>query len=325
MLILNREHLEPLISWEETISLMKEVFLEFAQGKVVMPERSAIHVGEKGNSILFMPAFVPSAGGLGIKLVSIFPTNQGGNTPTVTSKVLMVDDQTGVVKAILDGVFITALRTAAVSALATDLLSRKDSSVLGVFGAGIQAKHHILAIQNVRSLKTVLVFDSNKEKAQQLCKELTSSNPQPTHRVANSPDSLVIESHIIVTATTATTPVFDGNKLKPGTHITAIGSFKPNVRELDDATMKRSRIFVDISEEAMKEAGDILIPLGNGTLKGNPIAGELGDLVTGKVPGRRNDEEITVFKSVGAAMEDIIVAAALLRKAGQKGIGSEVS
>jgi ornithine cyclodeaminase len=325
MLILNRENLEPIISWEEAISLMKEVFLEFAHGRVVMPERSAIHVGEKGNSILFMPAFVPSAGGLGIKLVSIFPTNQNTAVPTVTSKVFMVDDQTGLVKAILDGGFITALRTAAVSALATDLLSRKDSSVLGVFGAGIQAKHHILAIQAVRSLKTVLVFDSNKEKAKEMCRELTSARSQPSYRVADSPDALVNESHIIVTATTATTPVFDGNKLKAGTHIVAIGSFKPDVRELDDATMKRSRIFADIPEEAMKEAGDILIPLSNGTLKGNPISGGLGDLVTGKVPGRRNDEEITVFKSVGAAMEDIIVAATLLKKAEQKGIGSKVS
>ena len=325
MLILNKEHIEPLLSWDEAISLMKEVFLEFAQGKVVMPERSAIHVGEKGNSILFMPAFVPSVGGLGIKLVSIFPTNQGGEMPTVTSKVLIVDDQTGVVKAILDGGFITALRTAAVSALATDLLSRKSSSVLGVFGAGIQAKHHILAIQSFRPLKTVLVFDSNRQKAQQLCEELTKSRSQAAYRSADSPDTVVAESDIIVTATTATTPVFDGNKLKPGTHVVAIGSFKPNVRELDDATMKRSRIFVDIPEEAMKEAGDILIPLGNGTLKGNPILGGLGDLLTGKVPGRNNDEEITVFKSVGAAMEDIIVAATLLKKAEQKRIGSKVS
>lgn len=325
MLFLDREQLEPLITWGEAVSLIKEVFLEFSAGRIVMPERSSIDAGEEGNSILFMPAYVPKVGGLGIKLVSIFPTNQSANLPTISSKVLLVDAETGVVNAILDGGFITAIRTAAVSALATDLLSRKDSSVLGIFGAGIQAKQHVLAVQTVRSVESVLVFDSNMEKAAQMCGELAKRHADVRYHPAGSSKEVVDGSDIIVTATTATTPVFDGTGLRPGTHIVAIGSFKPNVRELDDATMRQARVFVDLPDEAMKEAGDILIPLSNGTLKKNPIVGGLGDLLTGKVPGRTNEEEITVFKSVGAAMEDIIVASALLKKAEQKGIGSKVS
>jgi len=319
MRILERSDIEPVIGHADVLPLMRLVFEEYARGRVKLPDRTALDGWGKNDTVLIMPAAVPAVHGLGTKVISIFPSNASRALPTISSQIILLDGDTGSVRALLDGAFITALRTAAVSALATDILARKDAGSLGVFGAGEQAQHHIEAILQVRELHNVTVFSRSPERAVRLCETCRArQSGDAVFEVAAGPDALIENCDIIVTATTSVEPVFSGSSLRPGTHICAIGSFKPHVRELDDITVSRSKIFVDVTGHALKEAGDLMSPIGRGVIGPERIMGELGQLVTGQCSGRTDDTEITLFKSVGAAMEDIIVAAAICDRLDQQ-------
>lgn len=322
MRLLSRNDVAKLITMKETLELMKEVFLEVAKNEVVLPERTVIELSNKKDAVLFMPAYIPKTRGIGIKTVSVFPGNVTKNIPTVTAQILLINPDTGEVLCIIDGGIVTALRTGAVSGLATDILSRRDAENLGVFGAGVQAKTQIEAIQEVRRIKRVKIYDINPASARKLADEMNETNVYLCQfQAVESQETVVNGSDIVVTATTSETPVFDGNLLNPGTHINAIGSFKPGVREVDDTTVRRSRIFVDSTSHALKEAGDLIIPIGNGTISENDIQSDLGGLVAGEKSGRINAEEITFFKAVGMATEDIAVAQRIYRKAEEHNLG----
>lgn len=322
MRLLSRTDVEKLITMKETIDLMKGVFSEVAQNGVVLPERTVIELSNKTDAVLFMPAYIPRTGGIGIKVVSIFPNNVSKGIPTITAQLLLNNPDTGEVICIMDGGIVTALRTGAVSGVATDILSRRGAEKLGVFGAGVQAKTQIEAILEVRKINHVKIYDINRASARKLVDEMNKTNAYACQfQAAESPDATVADADIVVTATTSKTPVFDGNLLKPGTHINSIGSFKPNVREVDDTTVQRSRIFVDSIPDALQEAGDLIIPMGKGLISERDIQADLGDLVAGKKTGRKNAEEITFFKSVGMAVEDIAVAQRIYRKAEENNLG----
>lgn len=322
MRLLSRSDVEKLITMKETLGLMKDVFSEVAKNAAILPERTVIELSNKTDAVLFMPAYIPRTSAIGIKIVSIFPNNVLKGIPTTTAQILLNNPDTGEVLCIMDGGIVTALRTGAVSGVATDILSRRDAENLGVFGAGVQAKTQIEAILEVRKINCVKICDINSASAQKLAREMDEINAYTCRfQAVESPDAVVTNSDIVVTATTSKTPVFDGNLLRPGTHINSIGSFKPSSREVDDTTIRRSRIFVDSTLHALKEAGDLIIPIKKGILSKRNIQANLGELIAGEKTGRKDVEEITFFKSVGMAVEDIAVAQMIYRKAEENNLG----
>ena len=326
MRILRRSEVERLVQMPEAIDLMRAVFEQVGRGDVEVPERIGLTLNGGRDSVLFMPAHLPASQGVGLKIVSVFPDNQRQHgVSTINGVVLLNDANTGEVTCLMDASYLTALRTGAVTGLATDLLARSDSRVLGVFGAGVQARTQIDAVVHVRPVERVVIYAPTRAHARALAQEIDLRyGPRCRGDVAETPDAVLDEADEIVTDTTASTPVFDGARLREGTHVNAVGSFKPWVREVDTTTIQRARIFVDEREAALKEAGDLLMPMAEGLLQPDDIAADLGELVTGSRTGRHSAREITFFKSVGLAAEDVIVAQRVLQKAVKADVGISI-
>jgi alanine dehydrogenase len=324
MRLLTRDDIRKLISMKEVIELMRVLFCEVGKGNVVVPDRAVIDLNNGRDAILFMPGFIAKNRSVGVKVVSVFPENISTKIPTTNATVLLNDPDTGEVISMLEGGFITSLRTGAVSAVATEVLAVQDARNLGVFGSGVQARTQIEAILEVREVESVKIFDVNHESSKHLALEFQKMRGNNcVFQSVQSPDELVPNCQIIVTATTSKTPVFDGNLLRDGTHINSIGSFKPHVREVDDETITRSKIFVDARSLSLKEAGDLIIPMKKGLISENEVQAELGELVLGKRKGRESADEITFFKSVGMSVQDIAVASMVHKKALDDNIGAE--
>ena len=307
---------------KETIDIVRQVFSEVGKKQVILPDRTIIDLNKTEDSILFMPAYIPNTGGLGIKIVTVFPENRLKNIPTISALLLLSDPDTGIITTIMDGGYITALRTGAVSGIATDILARRESKNLGIFGAGVQARSQIEAILEVREIDNVTIYDPIEEVSGNLVKTLDKEYGSSCFfQSAKSSEMVVENSDIIITATTSQIPVFDGSLLKDGTHINSIGSFQSFSREVDDVTIQRSGIFIDSYNCSLKEAGDLIIPLQKGIISENDIKADLGELILEKKKGRESENDITYFKSVGMAVQDIAVARVLEEKANDKGLG----
>jgi ornithine cyclodeaminase len=220
----------------------------------------------------------------------------------------------------MDGTWLTALRTGAAGGLAADLLARKDASTVALFGAGVQARSQLEAVRCVRPVTDVRVVSRTAASADALVAELDGLSA----RRARSPEDALRGADIVIAATDSRTPVFDGTLVEPGTHVTAIGSFTPEMREVDTALVTRARVVVDQREAALAEAGDLIGPIRDGALDASAVSAELGEVVLGRAPGRRTDEEITLFKSVGNAVQDVAIAASVLAEAERRGLGSTV-
>jgi ornithine cyclodeaminase/alanine dehydrogenase-like protein (mu-crystallin family) len=220
----------------------------------------------------------------------------------------------------MDGILLTAMRTGATSAVATKYLSRENSETLGIIGTGAQAPFQAEAVCQARSIQRILVYDRERERAENFSKRVFENLQIPVKVMATSRE-VVIESDILVTVTTSTVPVFDGRDLKTGTHVNAVGAYTPETRELDEMTVKKSKIVVDTYEGCMAEAGDLLIPMRDGKLSQESIYADLGEIVLGQKPGRIRDDEITLFESVGFALEDLVVASLAYGRASEKGVG----
>jgi ornithine cyclodeaminase/alanine dehydrogenase len=289
-----------------------------------MPTRVSLSLGDKSGWLGAMPAYLARAGSLSTKIVSVYGNNATlRGIPNVLATIILNDVETGRAEAILEGSYITAMRTGAVSGVATKYLARNDSEVLGVFGAGVQARKQLEAVREVRKIKTVIVFDTDRYRAQGFLAEISAAS-NLNASVASSPTELVRASDIIVTATTSTTPVFSGREVKPGTHINAIGAFTPTSREIDDETVSASKIVVDSIDASLAEAGDIIIPLKEGVIQRQDIRAELGEIITGKKPARTSAQEKTLFKSVGLGIQDAAVAKLVFEKAQTVGVGTQV-
>jgi len=237
--------------------------------------------------------------------------------------VVLNDVDSGRVLAILEGAYLTAMRTGAVSGVASKYLARTNSEIAGIFGAGVQARKQLEAVREVRNIRTVKVYDSDHERARSFIAELSSQSGIEASGV-KSPAELVRASDIIVTATTSQTPVFDGHDLKPGTHINAIGAYTPSTRELDGETVSSSKIVVDSIDAALAEAGDLLIPMKEGIIQRRDIWAELGEVITGRKKGRTSEREKTLFKSVGLGIQDAAVARLAFEKAEKEGVGTQI-
>ena len=269
-----------------------------------------------------MSAYLPGKNQLGVKVISAFRNNpKKYNLPTITGEVILLDARTGIPLAIMEAGHITAVRTAATSAVATKYLARQNATSVGIFGSGVQAESHLLALKTVLDLDRAFVFDIAQIKCAEFCTRMTRKLGL---RVTPMDPKGVAEADVVVTATTSVVPVFDGRWLRRGTHVNGIGSHRSNERELDTVTVCGSKLVVDSRQSAMQEAGDILIPISEGRLAQEAIHAELNEVVLHEKPGRVDDEEITVFKSVGLATEDIAVATAAYKRALESGVGREI-
>ena len=305
----------------ECIHAVEEAFRELALEAARMPHRVSLPIPLQGGWLGVMPAFLPHAESLTTKIVTVYPHNlTSHNIPNVLAAIIVNDIETGRVEAVMDGSEITAMRTGAVSAVATKYLARQSATRVGLFGAGVQARKQLQAMREVRKIEYVKVYDTNKELAKNLTVSLSTDSAVDAS-VAHSPDEVVQESDIIATATTSSTPVFNGRLLQPGTHINAIGAFTPSTREVDSETVAASKIVVDSIEAALEEAGDILIPLKEGVIQRQNIWAELGELVIGRKRGRTSEQERTLFKSVGLGIQDAAVAKLVLQKAQNLDVG----
>jgi len=323
--VLNAADIRRLISMTEAIEVVKEAFVQLSQKKAQAPLRTALQLSGEGDAALIMPAFLEKSRALGAKVVTVFPANPKKGLPATQALVLLVDAETGGPLAIYEGTYLTRLRTGAATGAATQLLSRPESATLALFGAGGQALAQALGVLAVREIREVRIFDLLPRRAESLKETLTQEAGSKLKVLkADSAEKAMQEADILVTATTSRTPVFPGRALSPGAHINAIGAFTPEMQEVDEETILRSRLFVDCLDTCLEEAGDLIIPLKKGLIRREAIQGELGEVVSGKKTGRKTREEITYFKSVGNAVQDISVAQALFRRALEKGIGAEI-
>lgn len=295
-------------------SLIEALREAFRQGGEAMPVRQAYDVGSSGAPahLLTMPAWRRGET-LGVKLVTVFPQNAARGIGAVSSLYVLFDGETGVPRAMIDGEALTNRRTAAASALASSYLSRADSSTLLIVGTGHLAHHLPAAHAAVRPINKVLVWGRNAERAAALTATLNGEGLKA--EAVGDLDAAVARADIISCATTSTEALVKGRQLRPGTHVDLVGAFTPAMRECDDETVLRARVFVDTRAGALAEAGDILQPIAAGAITADAIRGDLHDLAGGAVQGRRDAAEITLFKSVGAAIEDLTAASLLVRKA----------
>ena len=298
LLFLNEDRVRQYLRMTDLIPAMEKALIVFSAGKVTQPVRSVIKVDPPGGFLGLMPALTPE--GLGLKAVTFYPSNAEHGIPTHMATIFLVDPRTGTPLAIMDGRLITEMRTAAVSAVATKLLAAPDARILGILGSGVQARSHLEALRLVRQFEEVRVWSPTKEHAKQFAEEIGGT--------AVSAEEAVRGADVVVTVTNSKTPVLKGSWLKPGCHVNAIGACRPDWRELDDEAMANI-VFVDSREGAMKESGDVI-------LSGAKIYAELGEALAGKVPSRAG--EITIFKSLGMAVEDITAAILVYRAVTEK-------
>jgi ornithine cyclodeaminase len=326
MLIISAAEVRELLPMKEAIEADKKSFLLHSSGETELPVRPGFTMPGKG-SVLFMPAYVKGdVNRVGIKIVSVFPGNSAKGVPVVPAQVLLVDSDTGEVCALINGVEVTRIRTGAISGAATDILARKDSARAALFGTGGQAASQLEALLCARPIKEVRVFDSLVERiAPFVEKNLQLAEKYGARLVpAKSSDEAIDGADVVTTVTTSANPVFDGKRVAPGTHVNGVGSFVPDMRELDEHLLSRARVFVDNSEAVLAEAGDFLIPAASGAYRLDEIAGEIGDVLAGKLKGRTSNDEITVLKTVGYAVLDVVAAARIYENAIKRGIGREI-
>jgi len=325
VLALTRDDLRQLVTMPDAIALMKVAFQELSAGRALSPLRTSVPASDGQSVMLVMPAYVPASGAMGFKVVSIFPENPGKGLPTLNALVTVVDDTTGVPLAILNGAYLTALRTGAVSGAATDLLAREDSTRLVVIGAGKQAVTQAAAVCADRPIERITVVGRSQGGLERFGEDIRRDWPELADRVAFSTDATVIrDADVICLATTSSTPVFDHADLQPGTHINGVGSFKPEMQELPSASVAAATVVVDQFEAALEEAGDLIVPLREGVIGRDHIRHELGHLVERDTPLRQSAEEITFFKSVGNAVQDMAVARRAVQRAQELGIGQQI-
>jgi ornithine cyclodeaminase len=274
-----------------------------------------------------MPAYVQAdqAEALAVKVVSLFPHNPARGLAFIQAAVIAFEADTGRAIALLEGSTLTAIRTGAGSGAAIDILSRPDSRVVAVFGAGAQGRTQLEAACTARQIQKARIYDSNPDRAKAFAEEMAGQGRIPRDlKPAASPQEAVTDADIICTATTSTTPVFDDHDLKPGVHISAIGSYTPEMQEVPAETIQRAKIIVDSRSAVLAESGDLLKPIESGLISPEHIFAELGELVLGRKPGRESVEEITYFKSVGIAVQDAMAAQLAVKNAKAKGLGQEI-
>ncbi|MBV6394564.1 MAG: Delta(1)-pyrroline-2-carboxylate reductase [Anaerolineales bacterium] len=327
MLILTADEVRQALPMREAIEAMKHAYASLSDGKADAPLRTRLAIPPHNGLALFMPAYVQTqeTEALAVKIVSIHPQNPKRGLPYIHAAVVVLEADTGRALALLEGGALTAIRTGAGSGAAIDLLARADSKTLAVFGAGKQGRTQLEAACAVREIESVWVFNTSRERAEIFAAEMAGRGRIPKNlRVAASPAQAAKDADIICTATTSTHPVFADADIKPGTHISAIGSYTPEMQEVPAQTVARAKVVVDSRSAALAESGDLLQPMQEGLFDESHIYAELGEIALGQKNGRTAAGEITYFKSVGIAVQDALAAQLALNNAGKLGLGQRV-
>jgi alanine dehydrogenase len=312
-LFVNKEKIDSLLPMQECIEVMEKMFRSLAAGECVQPLRSMMWLPDRTGLLGMMPGHAQKLGVMGIKVISVFHANREAGLPSHQGVVVLFDAQHGQPLMLFDAGEITAIRTAAASAVATRLLARENSERLAIIGSGEQAKRHVEAMLLVRKIKRVDLWSRNEKDARELAEKISSQYKIPVH-MAKKAQQAVKHADIICTVTSSKEPVVMGEWITAGTHINAVGSSTPATRELDTVAIVKSKLFTDRYESLLNEAGDFLIPKKEIAITDEHIKAEIGEVLSGTKKGRENDEEVTVFKSLGIAAEDIFSAYHIYQK-----------
>lgn len=323
MLILSEKEVQSLIAIDELIAALIKAHIQYSAGKAVMPVRLVVALPQIGGRITSMPGFLDEDKALGMKVVTYFQDNPKRELPAILATVMLFSSETGKMIAAMDGTYITTIRTACASAMATQALANPETAVLGILGAGVQARAHIQALSRVRKLKKIKIFSPSGKNASAIKNEMEQSAGVGIEVAKNAEDT-VRESDLLVTVTTAQDPIVKAEWLKPGVHINAVGSHRPDAREIDGATLARSRIVVDSRAAIMGECGDILLAIKEQTITEKNLHAEIGEVLAGTKPGRSTANEITLYKSVGIAIQDVAAAQLVYHKALERKVGTHV-
>lgn len=308
----------------KAIEAVKDAFAQLSADRADVPLRTSLDVPRHNGVTLFMPAYLSDDDAMATKIVSVFNDNPTMGLPLIHALVVVVDAGTGAPEAMMDGGYLTALRTGAASGAATDLLARQDSHVAAIFGAGAQGRTQLEAVCAVRPIEEAWLYDIDREQAEVVAAEMVDALGL-TVRAADTPAQALRKADVVCTATTSSHPVFDDADVRPGTHLNAIGAYTPEMQEIPPDTVLRAKVVIDHHEAALAEAGDLLIPMEQGMMTAEHIHAELGEIVAGAKAGRQAVDEITLFKSVGVAVQDVAAASAVLEAARKIGLGTEVA
>lgn len=326
MRLLNKEDIVKVFSMQDAVESVKEAFLLYSQGKTENPLRTKIPAEKYGGNLLFMPTYAEETGYASLKIINIYPQNISKDRPTSFAQVVLIDAGSGEILSILDGTYVTQLRTGAASGVCFDVLGRQDARIGALIGTGGQAETQLAAMVSVRDLDVVRVHDISKERTAAFVKEMNEKLADYETKIiaADSADEAVEDADLLITVTPSKEPVFDASKCKKGITISCVGAYQPDMQEMDPAILPRaSKIFLDSKSAVLEESGDILKPLAEGIIKEQDITGEIGDVLAGKRKGRESDDEIIVFETVGIGMQDLITAKAIYEKAVAEDVGSQ--
>ena len=326
MILISKDDIKKIFTMSDAIEADKKAFMLLAEKKCEVPLRTKILNKKDNGCFIFMPAYSEQAECAALKIVNVFPDNVKIGLSAHPSQVFLINPHTGVIEALIDGTYVTALRTGAASGLAFKLFAKKECSIGAIIGTGGQALCQIQAMLAVRQLKEVRVCGRDFKHTEAFVKtvrhELKDSSV--SIRAVRTADEAVEDADLLISATPSNLPVFDAGRLKDGITVSCIGSYRPDMQELDPKIFKRcKKIYFDSKSAVLEESGDIIIPFRNGTIKEKDFTGDIGEYLLGRIPGRENDDEIIVFKSVGVAVQDLVTAGEIYRRAVEKGIGTE--
>jgi ornithine cyclodeaminase len=330
IIVLKESDISSIITMSDIISADKEALSIYSSKQSIIPLRTNIDIPQYNGQCLFMNGYASPAKALGVKIVSVYPNNINKNITSVPATMVLVNAETGFVNALMDGTYLTRLRTGAISGLATDILARKDSKILALFGTGGQAITQLEAILTVRKIELVKVFDISFERAINFAKKMTELYSKKFNNVeiiaVKSSDEAVENADIITTVTTSKKPVFSAQKIKSNVHINGVGSYTPDMCEIPEEILVRAnKIFVDTKDGAINESGDLIQPIKKGLIKVDKINGELGEVINGIIKGRESDEEMTFFKTTGSAILDLVAAQKIYEIAKERKIGKVIN
>ena len=325
--ILTKQDVFKLLSMPDALKYVEEAYKQLTLGQAIVPQRIAITDPAPGLTLIMPGIIGGEMNALATKIVSVYKQNpEKYNMPTVLAKVMVQDINTGDIVGIMDGSLITAMRTGAATGVSVKYLARKNSKTMGIYSAGVQARKQVVGTYwgLDKKLEKCKVFDLKKDTAKEFKKELENEIGIEIE-IVDTGDDLLKDTDILVAATTSTTPLFDGNKVREGTHISSIGAHAADIRELDSTIVKRASILVGgLKEACLAEAGDYIIPINDGIITSDKVV-SIGDIITGKATGRKNDSDITIFKSVGISAQDVATAKLVYDRAIEQGIGKDIN
>jgi ornithine cyclodeaminase/alanine dehydrogenase-like protein (mu-crystallin family) len=322
--LLSRQDVKEVLEMKETIEILEKAFHNLATEQAVMPQRTPITTPEHEGLILFMPAYLKGMAALGAKIVTIYKNNPAKyKMPTVMGTIILLEEKTGAPLAVMDGGYLTAMRTGGVAGLATKFLALDDAKVHTMFGTGGMARAHAWAVDCARTIEKLILYSIDPIEQRETFRDSLKDVIKGEITLTDDPEKAVGEADIVTLITSAKEPIVNGSWFKPGTHINAVGSHAPTIRELDSDTVIRSKVICDLIDACRAEAGDFKIPVDEGKWSWQKAHGSLGDVIAGKIPGREQDDEITLFKSVGLAIQDISTSFHVYLKAKELGVGSD--